>query len=502
MRTSRVLVVDDESSLRTALFRILDRKGLSVVTATKSEEAKMLCQGEQALDLALVDLNLPDGDGIDLMTHLKSVHPGCQVIILTGHGSIESAIRATQQGAFHFITKPFNMEELTSLVDKALAHKKLQQENQQLRTELQKKYQFDHIIGKSEEIKSVLSMIERVADSDSTVLVTGDSGTGKELVARAVHYNSNRSEQAFVAINCGAIPSELLESELFGHVKGAFTGAVANRVGRFEMADGGTIFLDEIGDLEPALQVKLLRVLQQKSFEPVGSTKSMTVNVRVIAATNKNLEAEVESGRFREDLFYRLNVIPILVPALRERKTDIPLLFAHFLEQFNANKGRKITGLSADALECLIHYPWPGNIRELENLVERMTILKGQGQIEVNDLPAKYRATASATSETVSFDIPDTGMDFNTAVDQFENNLILRALEKTNWNRNQAAQLLSLNRTTLVEKIKKKGLKPPGEMADTGVDVSSSDDRLRDDRARDEASAVRNIFRPGPEISQ
>lgn len=463
MRSSRVLIVDDESSLRTALFRVLDKKGFSVITANLAEEAKLFCQGETPLDLAIVDLNLPDGDGIELMGYIKTTHPNCQVIILTGHASIESAVRATQQGAFHFVTKPFNMDELISIVDKAFSHKKLQQENFQLRTELNRKYKFDHIVGKSEAIQNVLSLIERVADSDSTVLITGESGTGKELVARAIHFNSLRAEQPFIAINCGAIPSELLESELFGHVKGAFTGAISNRVGRFEMADGGTIFLDEIGDLEPHLQVKILRALQQRSFEPVGSAKTLTVNVRVIAATNKNLEEQVSLGRFREDLFYRLNVIPISIPALRERKSDIPLLFSHFIDIFNKKKGRKLSGISNDTMECLTNYQWPGNIRELENLVERIAILKGQGQIELNDLPAKYRAASLNVTDPIKFEIPDVGLDFNTAVDQFENNLILQALEKTNWNRNQAAQLLRLNRTTLVEKIKKKGLRQPGE---------------------------------------
>ncbi|PIS11622.1 MAG: DNA-binding response regulator [Bdellovibrio sp. CG10_big_fil_rev_8_21_14_0_10_47_8] len=491
MRASRVLIVDDESSLRAALFRVLDRKGLSVITANRKEEALVLCQTDQPLDLALVDLNLPDGDGIDLMIHLKEVHPDCQVIILTGHGTIESAVRATQKGAFHFMTKPFNMEELVSLVDRALSHKKLQKENQQLRNELNKKYQFEHIIGKSESIQNVLSMVERVADSDSTVLVTGESGTGKELIARAIHYNSPRADQAFVAINCGAIPSELLESELFGHIKGAFTGAIANRVGRFELADGGTIFLDEIGDLEPALQVKLLRVLQQRSFEPVGSTKNIQVNVRVIAATNKNLEELVNNGNFREDLFYRLNVIPISVPALRERRSDVPLLLAHFMEQINRSKGRKLSGISAETLECLVNYPWPGNIRELENLVERLAILKGQGQIEINDLPVKYRTGSSVAASTAVFEVPDNGMDFNAAVDQFENSLILRALEKTGWNRNQAALLLRLNRTTLVEKIKKKGLRPPGDVSGT-----------HDDDLGSPAENNQGIYRPGPEISQ
>ena len=474
MKAPRVLVVDDEASLRTALFRIFDRKGFQVVTASRIEEAKVFTPVEQPLDLAIIDLNLPDGDGLSLMASIKELHPHCEVIILTGHGSIELAIKATQGGAFHFLTKPFQIEELTSLTEKALAHRQLRKENLQLRTELNRKYQFDQIVGQSEGIRSVLDLVGRVADSDSTVLVSGESGTGKELIARSLHTNSDRAQQPFVAINCGAIPAELLESELFGHVKGAFTGAINNRVGRFEMADGGTLFLDEIGDMDPALQVKLLRVLQEKSFEPVGGTKSIQVNVRMIAATNKNLETEVEAGRFREDLFYRLNVIPVSVPALRERVADIPLLVSHFLHQFNRSKGRSITGFSQESLQCLTNYPWPGNIRELENLVERLTIIKGSGVIELNDLPAKYRSplsSAERSEKTETHDLHLDGLDFNSAVDQFENQLILRALEKTGWNRNQAALLLRLNRTTLVEKIKKKGLRPPGG-ADPGLDSS------------------------------
>lgn len=489
MKTQRVLIVDDESSIRTTLFRALDRKGLNVLTANKVEEAKNLCQGETPIDLALVDLNLPDGDGLELMSFIKTVYPSCEVIVLTGHGTIESAVKATQRGAFHFITKPFSLDEMMSLVEKALTHKKLQHENNLLRSELGKKYKFEQIIGQSQEIGAVLNLIERVADSDSTVLVTGESGTGKELVAKAVHFNSPRAEQPFVAINCGAIPSELLESELFGHIKGAFTGAVANRIGRFEMADGGTIFLDEIGDLEPALQVKLLRVLQERSFEPVGSTKSISVNVRIIAATNKNLEVAVEQSKFREDLFYRLNVIPIVIPALRDRKSDIPLLFAHFIEQFNKQKNRKLLGVTSEANDCLMCYPWPGNIRELENLVERIAILKGQGIVELNDLPVKYRTTTANKVMEKNLDIPDEGVDFNTAVDNFENSLILRALEKTGWNRNQAAMILRLNRTTLVEKIKKKGLRPPGDMQDT---TESNDQK---------EMIESHYFKKGPELS-
>ena len=483
MPNQRILIVDDEAGLRTALFRALDRKGYQVITASTIQEAETLSQSDKPLDLAIVDLRLPDGDGLVLMSKLKNMHRSIQVIMLTGHGTVETAVQATQQGAFHFVTKPCNLDEILSLVDRALSqgelikenqqlrtalHKQyrslsqgeLIKENQQLRTALHKQYRFENIIGQSEPIRSVLSVVERVCDSDSTVLITGESGTGKELIAKAIHYNSSRRQKPFVPINCGAIPQELLESELFGHMKGAFTGAIANRMGRFELADGGTIFLDEIGDMSPNLQVKLLRVLQERSFEPVGGTKTIHVDVRVIAATNVDLEKAVEMGRFREDLFYRLNVIPIRVPALRERRADIPLLLHHFMEEFNKSRGRQMNGISQDALQLLYHYHWPGNIRELENLIERVAILKGNGTIEVQDLPEKYRKVQVEVDPN-HVDIPDAGLDFNSAVDSYENALIMRALEKTGWNRNQAAVLLKLNRTTLVEKIKKKGLRPP-----------------------------------------
>ncbi len=485
----RILIVDDESSLRTALFRVFDRQRFQVITANCMKEAETLSSSEQAIDLAIVDLKLPDGDGIELMSKLRQTHPNIQVIILTGHGTIETAVRATQNGAFHFLTKPFNIEELMSLSSRALSLKTLQQENQHLRTALHNKYQFENIVGQSDEIRKVLEMVERVADSDSTVLVTGDSGTGKELIAKAIHYNSPRASKPFIPINCGAIPGELLESELFGHIKGAFTGAISNRVGRFELAQGGTIFLDEIGELSLNLQVKLLRVLQERKFEPVGGAKTVSADIRVIAATNVNLEKAVTKGQFREDLFYRLNVIPIVIPSLKQRRSDIPLLLHHFMAHFNSSKSRNLQGFSGEALESLHNYSWPGNIRELENLIERLAILKGSGVINLEDLPEQYRVSnlanvtglgmglgmglgavstgsgsfLNASSAIDAFDLPDNGMDFNTAVDAFENALILQALEKTGWNRNQAATLLKLNRTTLVEKIKKKGLRPPHE---------------------------------------
>ncbi len=459
MKLPRVLILDDESTLRTALFRLLDRKGFQVITAQRIDEARTFLNPEKPFDLAIIDMNLPDGNGLEFMTEFKKIYPQTQVIVLTGFATIDSAVEATQKGAYHFLTKPFNVEELMSLIDKALTHKNLVQENRQLRTELGTKYQFDQIIGESDPIKHCLSLVELVAHTDSTVLITGESGTGKELIARAIHYNSPRAKNPFIAINCGAIPSELLESELFGHVKGSFTGAISNRIGRFEMADEGTLFLDEIGDLEPSLQVKILRALQERVFESVGGTKSIQMNVRVIAATNLDLDKAVKDGRFREDLYYRLNVIPIQLPALRERKSDIPLLLNHFMNQFNKNKTRILNGFSAESLVCLTHYAWPGNIRELENLIERLSILKGQGTVEICDLPTKYKSNVASYTETGIVEIPDAGLDFNSAVDQFENALIMRALEKTGWNKNQAAILLRLNRTTLVEKMKKKGLK-------------------------------------------
>jgi DNA-binding NtrC family response regulator len=461
MQAPRILIVDDDTSLRTALFRALDRKGYQVITAACKAEALQLGQSDRPADLVLCDLRLPDGDGIDFMTDFKRINPATMFIVLTGFGTIDAAVRATKGGAEHFITKPFELNEVLSLVDKTLSHKRLEQENAQLRSALHKKYRFDNIVGQSEGVTQVLELIERVSGSESTVLITGESGTGKELVAKAIHYNSARATKPFVPINCGAIPGELLESELFGHVKGAFTGAINNRVGRFELAEGGTVFFDEIGDMSPHLQVKLLRVLQERKYEPVGSAKTFASDIRVLAATNANLENAVKEGRFREDLYYRLNVIPIHIPALRDRKADIPLLFHYFMELFNEGKKQKLAGLTPEAMNILTQYPWPGNIRELENLVERLAILKAGGIVDIADLPEKYRGQDKVASLSPILDFNDDGMDFNSAVDAYENALIIRALEKTGWNRNQAAMLLKLNRTTLVEKIKKKGLNQP-----------------------------------------
>ena len=460
MSQPKFLVVDDDPTLRSAMFRVFSKRNCQVITACNLKEAKSVINTHSELELAIVDVKLPDGDGIGLVSTLMKKYEDIPVIVLTGFASIDIAVKATKMGAYHFMTKPLNIEELTSIANQSLSHKKLISENSQLKSQLQNKYQFDSIIGKSRSIQNVLSMIEKVANTDSTILISGESGTGKELIAKAIHYNSPRQNRAFIPINCGAIPSELLESELFGHVKGAFTGAVCHRQGRFDLANKGTLFLDEIGDLSPHLQVKLLRVLQEKRFEPVGSSRTMELDVRVLAATNIDLNKAVREGKFREDLFYRLNVIPIKVPTLRERRDDIPILLDHFIKRFNQNKGIHITGIHPMALDKLTNHPWPGNIRELENFIERISILRKQGMIELEDIPDHLEDNYNQHEFPIPQEIHENGINFNIAVSSYENHLILNALNKTGWNRNQAAILLGLNRTTLVEKIKKKGLKP------------------------------------------
>jgi DNA-binding NtrC family response regulator len=456
VKVYKILIIEDDATFKTALFRLLTREGFQVVTATKLQEAQSLLQSNSKWDHVILDLQLPDGDTSELISQFKQKNPETKVTVITGFGSISKAVEATQKGADQFLTKPLELSQILSAIKK--------HSSEQSQFPILTKTNLTHnIIGQSESIQQILELTEKVSQSDSTILITGESGTGKELVAKAIHNNSNRRNHPFVAINCGAIPMELLESELFGHTKGAFTGAISNKMGRFEMAEGGTIFLDEIGDMHPSLQVKLLRVLQSKSFEPIGSTKTVHINVRVIAATHVNLEKAVSDSKFREDLYYRLNVIPIHIPPLRERNSDIPILLSHFLSAFEKNSKHTIEGFSENAINFLINYNWPGNIRELENLVERLTILNGHGIIDVEDLPQKYRSHKSQNSldSKTQSAILCENLDFNSAVDQYENQLILKALEKTGWNRNQAAILLRLNRTTLVEKIKKKGLRPP-----------------------------------------
>ncbi|MDL1873359.1 sigma-54-dependent Fis family transcriptional regulator [Deltaproteobacteria bacterium PRO3] len=452
---SQILVVDDEIAVLRALERFLTEKGFEVTLAdTFDKAAKVLESGR--IDLALIDLKLGDRDGIELVQYLQKVSPQTACMILTGFGSIDTAIQAIKAGAFHYVTKPFQFDDLLNLVQKALEHQRTREENRLLKKQLNLKYGLENIVGVSDGMKSIFELVAKVADTDSTVLLLGESGTGKELVAKAIHYNSRRSQRPLVPVNCAAIPEDLLESELFGHVKGAFTGAVVSRTGRFEMADGGTLFLDEIGDMSPKLQVKLLRVLQERRFEPVGSGRSVEVDVRIIAATNKNLERAVKERTFREDLFYRLNVIPIRIPPLRERKGDIPMLIEHFLQRFAKENGKKAPQVTPECMQMLSNYAWPGNVRELENAIERLVILKPEQVISIKDLPEKFLQGGGKIFTSVN--IPDNGISFKNVVNDFENELILRALEKTAWNKNKAATLLKLNRTTLVEKIKRRQL--------------------------------------------
>ncbi len=451
-----ILVVDDDPALRQSLQEVLEAEGYEVTTAADGEQGLALLK-EESFDLVLSDLALPGLDGMGLLKYLVSEQPGLPCIIITGYGSINNAVTAMRQGAYDYFTKPVDSTELRLVVARALEHRRLKWENLHLKKQLHRRYGFANMVGNSDAILRVFDLIRKVADTDSNVLILGESGTGKELIAHAIHYNSSRREGPLIPVNCAAIPEELLESELFGHERGAFTHAVRTRIGRFEQSNGGTIFLDEISEMSPGLQVKILRVLQDRSFERIGGIKTIRVDIRVIAATNRDLEELVRQNKFREDLYYRLNVIPIKVPPLRERVSDIPLLVQHFLETFSRTKKKPLKRLSTAAQDLLLPYPWPGNVRELENLMERLVILSEGEVIEVADLPDRYRHLASPPkAETEGF--PEQGIHFTDAVQAFERNLILQALRRCNWVKSQAAQVLHLNRTTLIEKMKKQNI--------------------------------------------
>ena len=415
---------------------------------------------------------MPGINGLELVRQIHEIAPDLPCIVITGYGSAESSVEALRAGAYWYLEKPFDqghLDVVRRLVEQAIEHGRLKSENRLLQGQLRSKYSFENIIGTSAALRDVLETVSKVAMTDSTVLITGESGTGKELVARAIHFNSKRADKMFVTVNCGAIPEELLESELFGHVRGAFTNAVANREGRFSVAHEGTIFLDEIGDMSATLQVKLLRVLQDRTFEPVGSSKTQRVDVRVIAATNQNLEDAIAKRLFREDLYYRLNVIPIVVPPLRERRDDVPLLTQHFLNIANEGRGDQEIEFSDEAIERLTGFDWPGNVRELENLVERLVTLSSSHKIVASDLPNALQA--SSPSAPAVPQIPPQGLSFRDVVDQFESDLILQALEITHGNKNRAAQLIRMNRTTMLEKMKKKGVQFDGASRDSrGID--------------------------------
>lgn len=455
---SPILIIDSETKSRDLISAFLTYQGFNTITKTENKSVFDILNEQQP---AIIIAKLSDLDNISsqFCTEAKKINPSLILICYGQKDKLPLQNRETEN-IFH-VSQPLNLDELESIVMRAREQQTIKQQEEQANGVKKPHALFSKIIGKSKPMFDLFEIIEKVAESNATVLIQGESGTGKELAARAIHQLSERNGKNFIPVNCAAIPDDLLESELFGHVKGSFTGAYANRAGRFEMADKGTLFLDEIGDMKANLQVKLLRVLQNREIEPVGSTKSQKVDVRIIAATNKNLEEMVVSKDFREDLYYRLSVIPITIPPLRERKDDIPLLINNFLTLFNSDRRHAVKGFSQEALDILSNYDWPGNVRELENLVERLVILKNSGFITPDDLPEKYMparpqvqlALASSTDP-----LPDEGICLNSAVEQFENRLIQQALTRTGGNKKEAASLLNLKRTTLIEKLKKKNL--------------------------------------------
>ncbi|MBI3603550.1 MAG: sigma-54-dependent Fis family transcriptional regulator [Nitrospirae bacterium] len=474
MSQSHIVIVDDEETVRETLREFLIDEGYQV-TAVADGEAAIQALKDEPVQIVLTDLRLPGMGGLEILERAAQVNAQIACIVMTGYGTVESAVKAMKAGAYDFITKPIQFDAASVVIKKALEFQKLRQENLLLRKTVKEKYRLEHLIGTSDVMRELHEFVEKVADSDSTILIQGESGTGKELVARMLHFNSLRRDRPLVPVNCGAIPENLLESELFGHEKGAFTGALNARMGRFELAHGGTLFLDEVGEMSPPLQVKLLRAIQERAFERVGGTKTVRVDVRIIAATNIDLEVAVKERRFREDLYYRLNVIPLTIPPLRERRSDIPLLVDHFIRQFSQTKQTSIREVEAAAMNCLMHYSWPGNIRELENLVERLVILKRSGTITVSELPEKILNSQPTPAPVPSrsqgpAQEPDvfngTGIHLVKELERYENRLIAEALRKTNGVTSRAAQLLHLNRTTLVEKLKRKGLdsKVQGEL--------------------------------------
>ncbi|MCZ6676558.1 MAG: sigma-54 dependent transcriptional regulator [Candidatus Poribacteria bacterium] len=449
----KILVVDDEFHVRKTLTIILERAGYAVESVEDGAEAiEML--STSIYDLVLCDLRMPRIDGMEVLHVLKQIQPDTPFIIITAYGTIENAVTAMQQGAYSYITKMYNTEEVLILVKKAIQQKRLIEENKHFKRQLNQEYSFDNIIGVSPPIKAVFSRLRKVIDTESTVLITGESGTGKELIARAIHYNSPRRESPMITINCSSIPAELLESELFGHAKGAFTGATGVKKGLFEEASGSTLFLDEIGELPPALQVKLLRAIQEGEIRRVGDNQPIEVDLRIIAATNRDLEKAVEQGEFREDFYYRLNVVSIHLPRLRHRREDIPLLAKHFLAKFTETHNRSIRMIAPDAMEALMNYSWPGNIRELQNAIEQAVVMCDSEIIQPEDLPDKVHFSDAK----VHVIIPENQFDLkgllNEVLEQTESQLINRALELTEGNRTKAAELLGISRRGLLYKLK------------------------------------------------
>jgi DNA-binding NtrC family response regulator len=439
----RVLIVEDEDLMRELLCKILERENYRIFQASSAEEALKLLQ-DHAIDLVLTDLRLKGMNGLQLLTEARALDPEIVVIVMTAYASVETAVEAMRKGAYDYITKPFINDEIRVMLRRALTQRHLSRENRHLKRELRERYRFENIVGNSEAMEKVYRLIEKVSAISTNVLIYGETGTGKELVARAIHYNSERAERPFVALNCGALTETLLESELFGHVKGAFTGAIANREGFFRKADKGTLFLDEISEVSPGLQVKLLRAIQEREVIPVGGREALRFDVRLIAATNKNLEDEVKKGTFREDLFYRINVITIPLPPLRGRKEDIPLLVNHFLQKYTQRLGKPSLKISAESMQVLVNYDWPGNVRELENMVERTVALCEGETIETTDLPEKLTR--------VRISIRDLD-EYQMTLDALEEEHIKKVLRNVNGDKVKAAQILGINLSTLYRKL-------------------------------------------------
>ncbi|MDL1955702.1 MAG: sigma-54 dependent transcriptional regulator [Candidatus Desulfofervidus auxilii] len=450
-----ILIVDDEKNYLVVLKAVLEEEGYEVLTAQDAFSALEIMQHTD-LDVVVTDMKMPQMDGITLLEKIKEINEDLPVIMMTAYGTVETAVEAMKKGAFDYILKPFSNEELKITIRKAINVYQLLKENRRLNQALYHQYHFDNIIGKSKTMQAVFDIIKKVAATKTTVLITGESGTGKELVARAIHYNSPRKNAPFISVNCAALPETLLESELFGHEKGAFTGATAMRKGRFELADKGTLFLDEVSEMSPALQVKLLRVLQEKEFERVGGTRTLKVDVRIIAASNKDLREEVDSGNFREDLYYRLNVVHIHLPPLRKRPEDIPLLVAHFLKKYTKEMGKSELKISPEALSLIYNYSWPGNVRELENAIERAVVLCSGKEIKPEHLPEELREEKRTPSSLLE-NLPKN-LTLPQLLEEIEIRLIRQALAESNFIQAKAARLLGITKSLLQYKIKKYNL--------------------------------------------
>jgi DNA-binding NtrC family response regulator len=456
MTGRRIMIVDDDESLRRVTQVQLAQAGYQVVTAASGEDASAML-AQSPVDMVITDLQMPGMSGLDLLKQIRAEYPEMPVLMITAFGTVETAVGAMKAGAYDYITKPVHPDELKLVISRALEHRHLLQEVRILRGTLDEKYGFENIIGRAPVLLRVLEMASRAAQSDATVLIRGETGTGKELLAKAIHFNSRRKDKPFITINCGAIPKDLLESELFGHFKGSFTGALAHKQGKVEVADGGTLFLDEIGEMPHELQVKLLRMLQEGEIEKIGATSPTKVDVRIIAATHRKLEAMIEDGAFREDLYYRLAVIPLELPPLRERMDDIPELVQHFFVKCTRKHSAANLALPTSLLPYFCGYRWPGNVRELENVIERLVVLARGQEITLAELPDSLRRERPAL-DVLHLDLPPHGI----SLEAVEKELILRALEKCNWNQTRAAKYLDVGRKTLIYRMEKYGIRKEG----------------------------------------